>query len=285
MNDHEQPHDLSIPPQPVAYDTEGRPLYHHPPQEVIAPVPPLHPHSIVTTRPDAHEGHNFNPKIRAQYANEPSIVHTARSYEPKVPDVSEALQRKHEESKQLYPFLNLSEGEFVILRIRRHPIGLLMPSSVTVLVLVLLSTALLLVPDFYASQAATLATLPSMGTVVGGILLLMLFVGMLGGIAIWVYLQNQFFLTNESVIQEIQHGLFSRHEQTVSLGSIEDASFKQNGVVSHIFGYGLMRLSTEGEETTYRFNYVENPKEQVAIVNNAVEAFKNGRPVGAEFLK
>ena len=46
-----------------------------------------------------------------------------------------------------------------------------------------------------------------------------------------------------------------------------------------------MRLSTEGEETTYRFNYVEDPKAQVATVNNAVEAFKNGRPVGAEFLK
>ena len=285
MNDQKQPHDSNIPPQPVAYDTEGRPLYHHPPQAVPVPAPSAQSQSIVTTRPDAHEGHNFDPKIRAQYANEPSIVHAARSYEPKVPDISEALQRKHEESKQLYPFLNLSEGEFVILRIRRHPIGLLIPSSVTVLVLVLLSVALLLVPDFYASQAATLTTLPSMGTVVGGILLLMLFAGTLGGIAIWVYLQNQFFLTNESVIQEIQHGLFSRHEQTVSLGSIEDASFKQNGVVSHIFGYGLMRLSTEGEETTYRFNYVEDPKAQVATVNNAVEAFKNGRPVGAEFLK
>ena len=285
MNDQKQPHDSNIPPQPVAYDTEGRPLYHHPPQAVPVPAPSTQSQSIVTTRPDAHEGHNFDPKIRAQYANEPSIVHAARSYEPKVPDISEALQRKHEESKQLYPFLNLSEGEFVILRIRRHPIGLLIPSSVTVLVLVLLSVALLLVPDFYASQAATLTTLPSIGTVVGGILLLMLFAGTLGGIAIWVYLQNQFFLTNESVIQEIQHGLFSRHEQTVSLGSIEDASFKQNGVVSHIFGYGLMRLSTEGEETTYRFNYVEDPKAQVATVNNAVEAFKNGRPVGAEFLK
>ena len=45
-----------------------------------------------------------------------------------------------------------------------------------------------------------------------------------------------------------------------------------------------MRLSTEGEETTYRFNFVEDPKRQIAIVNNAVESFKNGRPVGTEFL-
>jgi hypothetical protein len=45
-----------------------------------------------------------------------------------------------------------------------------------------------------------------------------------------------------------------------------------------------MRLSTEGEETTYRFAFVEDPKAQIATVNDAVEAFNNGRPVGSEFL-
>jgi hypothetical protein len=46
-----------------------------------------------------------------------------------------------------------------------------------------------------------------------------------------------------------------------------------------MFDYGSIRLSTEGDETTYRFNYVTAPKKQIAILNNAVEAFKNGRPV------
>ena len=92
-------------------------------------------------------------------------------------------------------------------------------------------------------------------------------------------MRNQFFLTNESVIQEIQRGLFSRHEQTVSLGSIEDASFEQNGLLQTMLNYGSIRLSTEGEETTYRFYFVSNPKEQIARLNNAVESFKNGRPV------
>lgn len=276
MNNDQQPQE----PQPVAYDTEGRPLYHHPPQAAASPQPT----SIVTAQPTSYEGHNFNPRVRAQYANEPDFVHTTRSHDPQVPQMSDALRRKSEESKRLYPFLNLSEGEFVMLRIRRHPIGLFIPVGITTLVLVLLAVALVLAPDFYSSSATTLVDLPPITTVIGGILLLMLFTGLLGGIAIWVYLQNQFFLTNESVIQEIQHGLFSRHEQTVSLGSIEDASFKQYGILPNIFGYGLMRLSTEGEETTYRFNFVEDPKRQVAIVNNAVENFKNGRPVGTDFL-
>jgi uncharacterized membrane protein YdbT with pleckstrin-like domain len=111
------------------------------------------------------------------------------------------------------------------------------------------------------------------------ILGLIVLIGIGGYIAIWVYLRNTFYMTNESVIQEIQTSLFSRREQTVSLGSIEDASFRQNGIVQTLFNYGTIRLSTEGEETTYRFQYVSNPKAQIAKLNNAIESFKNGRPV------
>lgn len=92
-------------------------------------------------------------------------------------------------------------------------------------------------------------------------------------------MQNRFFLTNESVIQEIQISLFSKREQTVSLMNIEDSSYSQKGILQTLFNYGSIRLSTEGDETTYRFNYVADPKNQVAVLNNAVEAFKNGRPV------
>ena len=95
--------------------------------------------------------------------------------------------------------------------------------------------------------------------------------------AVWVYRNNKFFLTNESVIQELQTTLLSRHEQTVSLADIEDASFRQEGFLAHTFGYGSIMLSTEGDETTYRFTFVANPKKEIATLNNAVEAFKNGR--------
>lgn len=299
MKDQPQSPPSQSEPQPVAYDSEGRALYHHPSSSgesrnqsqsqqttsnQASPSSPRQPTSIVNTRPEAYQGQNFNPQIRAQYANEPSFVHTTRSHNPYVPEISDVLRRKHEESRKQFPLLNLSEGEFVLLQIRRHPIGIVMPIGITLFIVVLLLVTLILTPDFYAADSHLVSVLPPISTMVGAILLLILFAGIVGGVAVWVYMKNRFFLTNESIIQEIQQGLFSRHEQTVSLGSIEDASFKQYGIIPHMFNYGLMRLSTEGEETTYRFNYVENPKQQVAIVNNAVENFKNGRPVGVEFL-
>jgi uncharacterized membrane protein YdbT with pleckstrin-like domain len=241
------------------------------------PAPSPQPSSHVTNAPNTMPDHNYDPQIRAQYANEPKVVHAARRPDDVNMVVNEKNSKLHQDSVQKYPFLNLSDGEFVVLDVKRHPIGLLVPVLATGFVLLALLAVMIIYPS--DTSASVGVALPSFGSIIIPLLLLMLLVGIGGAIAIWVYLQNQFYLTNESVIQEIQHSLFSRHEQTVSLGSIEDASFKQSGVVQLMFNYGTVRLSTEGEETTYRFSYVANPRKHVAILNNAIESFKNGRPV------
>lgn len=230
--------------KPVAYDSEGRPLYAAPPMQQVAPT---------------------------------QVVHLSRAVTPVKPEVSPLVKARHDESTKLYPTLNLSESEFIISAVRRHPIGLFGPVAVTILIVSLVLTVLL---NYQAiiGQFTFLASADYGAVVLGGLMLVLLF--LLGGyVAIWVYLNNRFFLTNESVIQEIQTSLFSHHEQTVSLNNIEDASYEQRGIIQTIFNYGSIRLSTEGDETTYRFSYVAHPKKQIAILNNAVEAFKNGRPV------
>ena len=263
--------------QPVAYDADGRPLYHHPPQ-TGRPAPVVaQTNSHVTTRPEIIDGENFDPRLRSQYANEPQVVHVAREIDPKPFTISDELKRKHEKSVQQYPNLNLSEGEYVILDIKRHPIGMLIPAIVSIFLVVIIMTFVMFYPSI--ARDSILPIMPSVTDIFGVAMLLIGLVVLGGAVALWIYLQNQFFMTNESVIQEIQESLFSRREQTVSLGSIEDASFRQSGIIQTIFNYGTIRLSTEGEETTYRFHFVANPREQIAIINNAIEDFKNGRPV------
>lgn len=233
--------------------------------------------SHVTAAPDTMPGENYDPQIRVQYANEPEVVHAKRSPEEANLSVSPENQQRSKDSLKKYPHLNLSKGEFVILDVKRHPIGMFLPIAATSVLLFSLIAVLIFYPDSSASGMAT--SLPSYDQILLPVLLLMILVGLGGAIALWVYLQNHFYMTNESVIQEIQQGLFARHEQTVSLGSIEDASFKQTGILQTMLNYGTVRLSTEGEETTYKFAYVANPRRHVAILNNAIESFKNGRPV------
>lgn len=235
--------------QPVAYDAEGRPLYAHPP-------------------------------IEAAPAVSPQIVHVSRAVEPAKYEVSPEVKAKHDASMQQYPFLNLSDAEYIVNAVRRHPIGLVAPLALTAVLLSIIFFVLF----NYSSLAAASTTFifPSLQDVFFPLIALAAAIGFGGFAVVYVYLANKFFLTNESVIQEVQLSLFSRYEQTVSLGNIEDASYTQEGVLQSILDYGSIRLSTEGDETTYRFKYVANPKQQIALLNNAVEAFKNGRPVDTD---
>jgi len=208
----------------------------------------------------------------------PSVVHIARAVEPAKVVVTPEVQRKHDSSKLLHPTLNLSEGEYVIRAVRRHPIGLIAPLVIGTFLIALTLTLVFSYGDFVERFMITgeLAN----GSLVSALAFIFIIAVALGmAVSSYVYLSNKFFLTNESVIQEIQQSLFSRREQTVSLANIEDASFTKRGILQYIFDYGDVRLSTEGDETTYRFSYVASPKEHVDKLNNVIEAFKNGRPV------
>jgi uncharacterized membrane protein YdbT with pleckstrin-like domain len=208
--------------------------------------------------------------------DQPQQMYYSRPLEPQRPIMTEAVQKKSEESRKKYPHINLSQGEYVINDVKRHPIGLIKVWGMVVgLVLVIMVLLGVVVRASTQSGNESLPVLPL--AVVAGLLALLVVIG--GYIATYVYNANKFYLTNESVIQNIQMSLFSNREQTVSLGNVEDASYVKNGVIQAMFDYGVIRLSTQGDETTYRFSYAAHPAKQVAKLNDAVEAFKNGRPV------
>ena len=208
---------------------------------------------------------------------QPQFVHYSRAVQPMEEHISPEVAKAHDESVKKYPRLNLSKSEYVLSAVYRHPIGLL---KIWFVGLVLIA-AFLAVYAFTFMNPDSTSPLQNFAPAAASILALMIILIIIGVfVATYVYNDNRFFLTNESVIQEIRNGLFSKNEQTVSLSNIEDASFKQGGILPVLLNYGMIRLSTEGDETTYRFSYVSNPKKQIAILNNAVEAFKNGRPVG-----
>lgn len=233
--------------KPVAYGVNGEPLYARPLQQI---------------QPG------------------PQFVHMSRVVSPIKPEVSPEVKRRHNEARGKYPQLNLSEQEYIIAVVRRHPIGMFGQIFVAGLLVCVLAFLLGAYPAFVSHiTLPTSGAFPDVGVMTLVIMAFMALVLLGVYVTCWVYVKNKFFLTNESVVQEIQTSLFTHNEQTVSLANVEDVSFEQKGIMQAIFDYGSIRLSTEGEESTYRFTYVANPKQQTATLNNAVEAFKNGRPV------
>lgn len=257
--------------KPVAYDQQGRPLYAHPPTQAAPAQPFTQP--TADNQPDSSA--QAQQVVSQQSQPQHHYVHVTRPMAPNEVEVPAYIQERHEKSRKLYPHLNLSEGEYIINAVKRHPIGLLeIWGGAFILIIALAAVLVSILTGGGIGGNSEIATL---GALVVGFMAILIMAGAL--VAAYVYNQNRFYLTNESVIQEIQTSLFSKHEQTVSLANIEDASFRQNGILPHLLDYGTIRLSTEGDETTYRFSYVAQPKRHIAVLNNAVEAFKNGRPV------
>lgn len=235
--------------QPVAYDADGRPLY---------------------AAPTSDASYNQQPG--------PQFVHLARATDPLEPEISDELRAKHDAAVREFPSLNLSEVEFVISAVPRHQIGVFKPLIGTGLAITVVA-AFMFNYSFIVSKLGIAATAPATWMILLGGVAVIVALALICYGAVWIFNSNRFFLTNESVIQEIQQGMFTHREQTISLANIEDASYSQAGPLQMLFNYGTIRLSTEGDETTYEFSYVANPREQIGILNNAVEDFKNGRPV------
>lgn len=218
------------------------------------PHNPQHPHAAPThTRVGAANLHLTKP---------PAII-------------TPEIEKRHSDSRTRFPHLSLSAGEYVIEEVRRHPIGLL---SIWVIVGFLVLVALSVAP-FYSVNQAFIAQIFMTGVdqlpapallFIPSVLLVALFA--LGGfVATIIYNGNKFYITNESIVQYIQTGLFTTKQQVVNLINVEDASSEKVNIVEHVLNYGTLKLSTQGEETVYHFRFVSDPQRVVASINDASE--------------
>ena len=106
-----------------------------------------------------------------------------------------------------------------------------------------------------------------------------------GIIATHVYNGNRFIVTNERVFARIQLTPFAIRSQNVEIEHIEDCSVVQSNPLQLIFNYGSIRLSTVGDEQTYLFTYVDDPKAQFDIVNHVVQQVDEGEPTRYKYGK
>lgn len=223
--------------KPVAYDVDGRPLYAHPYQD------------------------NHQSKATEKLNQKKSAI-------------SDTDMLRHERSKKAFPNVHLDDGDFVIGVIRRNMIGLLVP-FITGMFLVSVAFFFLFNYDLIAKSLQLTGTIAQPITILLPVIIFVLLVIIGEYIVYFIYSNNTFILTNDNIIQNIQTGLFSKSEHIVSLDNVEDASFSQDGVIQQLLNYGSIRLSTVGNETTYRFTYVSNPKEQITTLHHAIEDFKD----------
>ena len=107
-----------------------------------------------------------------------------------------------------------------------------------------------------------------------------------GIVATMIYNGNRLFITNKHVIQMVMSSPMATSVNVIDLQSIEDASFRQDGLLQKMFGYGTFRLSTVGEETTYTFPYSDITSSELKAVSKLItEAKKSFRKDKDEEVK
>lgn len=157
---------------------------------------------------------------------------------------------RHDRSKKDFPGLSLEDGEYVEFAFTRAKI---------ILLLILGGTAFGMIVILLAFLLTLLGQdmLDDMGKHFLFIILFALLAAafIIGAISLMIYRGNRLYITNRRVIQYVMNSPVSNSVNIIDLTSIEDASYRQEGIMQKIFHYGILRLATVGEETTYTFKY------------------------------
>ena len=157
---------------------------------------------------------------------------------------------RHERSKKDFPFLTLEDDEYVEFAFKRARICLWV-------ILLGVSAGLILILFAFLLTLMGQEMLDEMGKnflfiILSALLATALIIGV---ISLKIYRGNRLFVTNEHVIQIVTNSIVSSSTNIIDLSSVEDASFRQDGLLQQLFHYGTLRLATVGDETTYTFKY------------------------------
>ena len=155
--------------------------------------------------------------------------------------------------------------------IKRHPIG-----RIGIYASCLFVTLLATVLTFVLTPGATNDGSGNQTFAIGGIVFLL--VGVITTIFALLMTKinkgNSWTLTNDSLTQVEQVGLFKRHSSQLALDNVEDVTSIQNGLLPEMFNFGQLRVETAGEQGKFIFNFCPNPNYYAAQILAAREAFE-----------
>ena len=149
----------------------------------------------------------------------------------------------------------LEPGEQIVTVVHKHPIGIIfIYLEVLVGIIALVGLFIILAPDFL-NNLSTQSYRLFLAAVVFAVALLSLILF----IATYLYRLSRLLVTDRSLVQITQRGLFSRKVSRLSMSNIEDVNADQNGILATIFNYGTLNVETAGEVENFTFSYTPKP--------------------------
>ena len=97
-----------------------------------------------------------------------------------------------------------------------------------------------------------------------------------------MYLLDTWIITDHRVLDNEQHGLFSRTLSEMSLAKIQDVSVETKGLLPTFLNYGNLEVQTAGAEVKFIFKQIPNPSAVKALLMEAHNQFMAEHPEGTE---
>lgn len=170
--------------------------------------------------------------------------------------------------------LQMDSNERIMAEIERTKIGLIPIIGFGTLALIGSFAALFMVARFRDAVQDTVG----LGMAVLVIFALTVLFEIFTYIAYIVYVRNKLIVTNESIIQHLQRGLFHRHISQLNVGNVEDVTVNQNGILAHWLNYGTIIVETAGEQSNFKFKLAKEPYKAAETIIECHEAYLKMRP-------
>ncbi len=190
----------------------------------------------------------------------------AETKEP-TPDVPAPTSSNEETVDPTIPIGNAEQ-----VTIKRHPFGLIALYIETIIGLVVaFGLVLFVVPQVVQSSNSHQAiqwiwTLAIVAGILASFFLLL---------ATAVYRQNRWIVTDDSITQIVQLGLFRRQTSKLSMANVEDVTSEQTGFIATLLGFGTLKVETAGELSSFHFIYCPHPTTFAKIIIDAHERYIN----------
>lgn len=164
-------------------------------------------------------------------------------------------------------------GEVVISQIKRHPIGLITMYASFAFLLVLVGVVAVIAPSILTDYDQDMVSRVGMLAFV----ISLFFSALFALVGQYVYNGNRWIITSDSLTQVAQNGIFDRHSSQLSFGNLEDVTVQQDGIMAHLFNYGVLKAETAGERSKFMFIYCPNPNMYAQKILVARENFEQGK--------
>jgi len=190
------------------------------------------------------------------------------------PHKAEASAKLSPMGAKLFRYIEFDDKEELLAEIRKHPIGAIVTGATGVIIALVIAIATTLLARNLGNLDITNNDSMKALLLAGGLILALLALA-ITAISVAIYNNNVIYVTNQKIAEVSYVSIFNRKVTQLGMGSVEDVTFRQQGIFAKIFGYGTIIVETAGEVENCYFTLMPNPNFYAQKIIQAHEDYIN----------